>query len=157
MSVNQLAEDPGLSQTLGGERLRAIAQPRYLVGVAALFGVYLGAAKIGIGLDVAHGVITPVWAPSGIALAVLVLFGLRFWPAVALGAFAANGTSGVSVLLAAGIAAGNTLEAAGGAYLLHRVAFRPSLGRVRDVLSFVVLVGSAAPSSPRPTEPRCST
>jgi signal transduction histidine kinase len=141
MSVNQLAEGPGLSQTLGGEGLRAIAQPRYLVGVAALFGVYLGAAKIGIGLDVAHGVITPVWAPSGIALAVLVLFGLRFWPGVALGAFAANGTSGVSVLLAAGIAAGNTLEAAGGAYLLHRVAFRPSLGRVKDVLSFVVLGG----------------
>jgi integral membrane sensor domain MASE1 len=41
------------------------------------------AAKLGLELSVAHGVITPVWAATGIAIAALVLFGTRFWPAVA--------------------------------------------------------------------------
>ena len=55
-----------------------------------LFGAYVVAARLGIELSVAHGVITPVWAPTGIALAALVLFGRRLWPAVALGALVAN-------------------------------------------------------------------
>ena len=100
---------------------------------------YVAAAKIGLELSVADGVITPVWPPSGIALAALLLFGRRLWPAVALGAFVSNATSGVSPELAAAIAIGNTLEALAGATLLRRVGFRTSLERVRDVLALVVL------------------
>jgi integral membrane sensor domain MASE1 len=81
----------------------------------ALAGLYVGAAKLGIELSVSEGVITPVWAPTGIALAALVLFGLRFWPAVAVGAFVANATSGASLAEAAAITFGNTLEAVVGA------------------------------------------
>jgi integral membrane sensor domain MASE1 len=40
-----------------------------------VIGAYVGAAELGINLDVAHGVITPVWAPSGIALAALLILG----------------------------------------------------------------------------------
>jgi PAS domain S-box-containing protein len=106
--------------------------------VAAVFIAYVSAAKLGIELSVAHGVITPVWAPTGIALAALVLYGLRLWPAVALGAFVANATSGAAPLDAAFISVGNTLEAVvGGALLLH-VGFRPALDRVRDVFSLIV-------------------
>jgi PAS domain S-box-containing protein len=109
---------------------------------AALFLVigsaYLGAAKLGINLDVARGVITPVWAPSGIALAALLLLGVRYWPAVALGAFFANVTSDASVAVAAGISIGNTLEAVGGALLVRRLGFRPELDRVRSVISLAL-------------------
>jgi PAS domain S-box-containing protein len=104
-----------------------------------LFGVYVAAARIGIELSVAHGVITPVWAPTGIALAALVLYGRRLWPAVALGAFVANATSGASVPEAAFIAVGNTLEAVVGRELLVRANFRPALDRVRDVLALIFL------------------
>ena len=110
--------------------------PLVLAGVA---GLYIGAAKLGIELPVAHGVITPVWAPSGIALVALVLLGPRAWPAVALGAFVANATSGASVAVAVAIAVGNTLEAVAGSVLLRRVGFRPALDRVRDVLALVGL------------------
>src|SRR5918999_2918818 len=82
---------------------------------ALLVAAYFATAKLGIELSVAHGVITPVWAPTGISLAALVLFGYRLWPAVALGAFLANATSDVSVGVAIGIALGNTLEALIGA------------------------------------------
>jgi len=111
---------------------------RYWLGVLGIASAYVAAAKLGLDLSVAHGVITPVWAPSGIALASLVLFGRRFWPAVALGALIANATSGADPLVAAGIAVGNTLEAVVGAYLLERAGFRPSLDRVRHVLQLVV-------------------
>jgi PAS domain S-box-containing protein len=112
---------------------------RLLLTLAAVAGAYIGAGKFGIGLSVAHGVITPVWAPSGIALAALLVLGPRAWPAVAVGAFVANVTSGAGAAVAAGIAAGNTLEPVVGAYLLRRIGFRPSLARVRDVLALVVL------------------
>jgi PAS domain S-box-containing protein len=105
----------------------------------ALVAVYVGAAKLGIESSVAHGVITPVWAPTGIALAALVLFGLRLWPAVALGAFIANAISGASLGEAAVISVGNTLEAVVGTVLLRRVGFRPQMDRVRDVLALVFL------------------
>jgi PAS domain S-box-containing protein len=104
-----------------------------------LAAVYIATAKLGIELSVAHGVITPVWAPTGLALAVLFVFGSRLWPGVALGAFIANATSDVSVGVAAALAVGNTLEAVVGAALLRRARFDASLERVRDVLALVVL------------------
>ena len=110
-----------------------------LLLAAAVAGFYVAAAKVGLELSVAHGVITPVWAPTGIALAALVLFGRRLWPAVALGALVANGISGASIGEAAVISVGNTLEAVVGATLLARVGFRPALERVSDVLALIVL------------------
>jgi PAS domain S-box-containing protein len=103
-----------------------------------LSGAYVGTAKVGIELPVAHGVITPVWAPSGISLAALLILGLRYWPAVAVGAFVANATSDASAAVAAGIAVGNTLEAVVGAALVRRLGFRARLDRVRAVLALVV-------------------
>ena len=116
-----------------------LADPGFLLRCAVVTALYVGAAKVGLGLSVAHGVITPVWAPSGIALAALIVLGPRVWPAVALGAFIANATSDVSVWVAAAIAVGNTLEAVVGAFLLRQVGFRRSLERARDVLALVLL------------------
>jgi PAS domain S-box-containing protein len=120
---------------------RARSSSGYAIRLAAVAVAYVGAARLGIELSVAHGVITPVWAPTGIALAALVLFGPRLWPAVALGAFIANATSGASLAEAASISVGNTLEAVVGATLLRRVGFRPALDRVRDVFALIVLAG----------------
>jgi PAS domain S-box-containing protein len=117
----------------------AVAQPGYWLGLAGLSGAYVATAKLGINLSVAHGVITPVWAPSGISLVALLLFGRRLWPAVALGALIANATSGADPAVAAAIALGNTLEALVGASLLRRIGFRTSLERVHDVLALVAL------------------
>jgi PAS domain S-box-containing protein len=129
-------------------RLQGLLEPRRerlrdAVLMAALFGAYVGSAKVGIELSVAHGVITPVWAPTGISLAALFLYGPRLWPAVALGALVANATSGASGLDSVFIAAGNTLEALVGSVLLRRVGFRPALDRVRDIF-LLVLLGAVA-------------
>src|SRR6478735_5474503 len=79
------------------------ARARHALELAALAGVYFGAAKFGLKLSVAHGVITPVWPPAGIAIAALVLRGPRLWPAIAVGALVSNATSGVSIGVATAI------------------------------------------------------
>ena len=132
-SPRRLAEAATLRQRMRSHRVQ-----RVLVGILVA-AAYVGAAKVGLELSVARGVVTPVWAPAGIALVALVLFGRGLWPAVALGAVIANATSGASLLEAGAISVGNTLEAVVACALLQRVGFRPALGRVRDVLALVVL------------------
>jgi signal transduction histidine kinase len=118
---------------------------RYALSAATLAGAYVAAAKLGIELSVARGVITPVWAPTGIAIAGLLLLGRRLWPAVLVGAFVANAISGASLGEAAGISIGNTLEAAVGATLLARAEVHPALDRVRDVAGLLILGAAASP------------
>jgi integral membrane sensor domain MASE1 len=109
-----------------------------LVGLLA--AIYVAAAKLGLSLAPMHKSVSLVWPPTGIALAALLLFGYRLWPGIALGAFLINASTGVGLAVAAGIAAGNTLEALAGTYLLRRLTrFRPSLERPHDVLGLVAL------------------
>ena len=103
----------------------------YVLQVAIVSAVYFGGAKLGLNLAVGHGVITPVWPPTGIAIAALLLLGPRVWPAVAIGALLGNATSGVSFWVATGIAVGNTLEALVAVYLLRRFSV-PEILRARS-------------------------
>src|SRR5213080_4321608 len=113
---------------------------RYPTRLVAVAIGYLGAAKLGLLAAVAQKVVSSAWPPSGVALAALLLLGLRYWPGIAVGAFLLNWTSGVPAGGAAGIALGNTLEAVCAVWLLRRlVAFRPSLDRLRDVVGLVTL------------------
>ena len=105
---------------------------------------YFVTAKLGLALDPIGGFATLVWPPTGIALAVLARKGTGLWPAVALGAFAANLSSGAAWPVAAGIAAGNTLEALLGARLLARFGGAGPLRR----LSHAVALLAAALCSP---------
>ncbi len=112
-----------------------------LARILALGAVYYASARLGLMLDAVAGVATPVWPPSGLSLAALLLFGYRVWPGIALGAFFANFHVGQPWGVALGIAVGNTLEPVLGATLLRRVGFRPDLERLRDVLALVFLAG----------------
>jgi len=106
----------------------------------AVTAVYAIAAIGGLAYAVVGSSVTLIWAPSGIALAALLVFGYRMAWGVALGAFLANAWTGIPLLAAAGIACGNTLEALIGAFLLLRMAhFHRELDRRRDVLALVVL------------------
>ena len=114
-----------------------------LLGTAITIA-YVASARLGLALSVAQGNATPVWAPTGIAIASLVLFGRRMWPAIALGAFIANVATPISPVAALGIALGNTAEAYVAAVLLSQFGFREELDRVKDV---ALLVGLAAIAS----------
>ena len=112
------------------------------IGITAL---YLAAAKAGLAQAVVGSTVSLAWAPSGIALAALLLYGWRMAFAVALGAFLANAGTGVPMVAAGSIAAGNTLEALVGAWLLARFpGFDVGLRTRRDVLALIVLAAFLA-------------
>ena len=109
--------------------------------ILALTVLYVAAGKLGLRLAFIHANATAVWPPSGIALAALLLIGARVWPAVALGAFLVNVTTAGSVATSIGIAAGNTLEALLGAWLVNRFAGgRYAFERAQDIFAFTVAV-----------------
>ena len=97
------------------------------------------AAKFGLSLAFATKQVTALWPPTGIALAALLLRGYRVWPGIWVGAFAINALVGDSLLVAAGMAVGNTLGPLVAVLALRRfTAFAPALARVRDVLALVL-------------------
>ena len=111
--------------------------------VVALTALYVVAARAGLQLDAVSGFATLVWAPSGIALAALLIRGYRVWPAIALGALIANVWAGAPIPVAIGIAAGNTLEAFAAAYALQRIpGFRRSLDRLIDAFAFIIVAAA---------------
>jgi signal transduction histidine kinase len=117
----------------------------YLFKIAGLTGVYFAAGKLGLLYATVGQSVTLVWAPTGIALACLLLYGPRLWPAIALGAFLVNATTpGVPVLAALGMAIGNTLEALLGVYLLYRFGFKNAMDRLRDVLLLMALAAGVS-------------
>ena len=92
-----------------------------LIGVAVC-ATYILAAKLSLRLATVHPSASPFWPPSGLAMVTLLLLGLRYWPAIFVGAFLANVTTAGSVLTSLGIGAGNCLEAVAAAYLVSRFA-----------------------------------
>jgi two-component system CheB/CheR fusion protein len=114
-----------------------------MLGVLAVAAVYFGAARLGLSMAFLAEQVSPVWPPTGIALAALLLFGRRYWPGITLGALMANAMTNAPLPTACGIAVGNTLEAVVGAALLERVDFRTSLERVRDVAALIVFAALA--------------
>jgi signal transduction histidine kinase/ActR/RegA family two-component response regulator len=130
---------------MGGAYQRLNPVSFWVFGLPVLTGVYVASARLGLSLATSAEQVSAVWPPTGIALAAMLLLGYRAWPAIMLGAFLANFTTHESAATALGIAAGNTLEAVAGAWLLRRIAqFDASLARLTDVLALVVLAAAVS-------------
>lgn len=116
---------------------------RYAAILAVLVLSYFVTGKFGLSLAFTNQSTSLVWPPAGIALAALLLFGYRYWPAVFLGAFWVNATTAGSAVSCAAIAAGNTLEALAAAYLINRyTGGGPRIfDRAQNILRFAVLAG----------------
>ncbi|MFI0806581.1 MASE1 domain-containing protein [Streptomyces echinatus] len=107
--------------------------------ICVLAALYTASARAGLLQQLVRGQVTPLWPPSGIALAGLLLCGPRVWPGVALGAFLANVGLGPSVPGVLAITAGNTLAPVCSYLLLRRTGFRVELDRLRDALALIFL------------------
>ncbi|GAA2164278.1 serine phosphatase RsbU (regulator of sigma subunit) [Humibacillus xanthopallidus] len=104
---------------------------------------YYASARLGLGLSLVDANVTPLWPPTGVAVAAMLVLGRRMWPAVALAALAVNVPISETVLAAAVTAVGNTLAPYLAVVLLDRVDFRRDLGRLRDALA-IIFVGALA-------------
>jgi PAS domain S-box-containing protein len=108
--------------------------------IAIVAGLYFLAAKLGLSLAFLNASVSPVWPPTGVAIALVLWLGYRSAPGVLLGALIANYMlTDVPLATAAGISAGNTLEAITAVYLVRRfVGSGSPFNRAIDVLKFVV-------------------
>ncbi|MDX3311839.1 MASE1 domain-containing protein [Streptomyces sp. ME08-AFT2] len=124
---------------VGTEDLRRPAGFVVLTSAVAL--CYYAAGRLGLlrELVVEGAVFTPIWPPTGVAVACLLLFGLRCAPGIALGALLVimSLTSLRPVVI--GNLVGNTAAPVCAYLLLRRVGFRNDLARLRDGLALVFL------------------
>lgn len=120
----------------------AVGEPpksaRYLVEILLFALAYLAIGQLGRLAVVSGQAVSSAWLPAGLAVAVLLRFGPRLWPGVALGAFVTGWVS-LPITTAAGIALGSTLQAATGCWLLQRAGFNQAMARLRDVALLVTL------------------
>jgi PAS domain S-box-containing protein len=117
-----------------------------LAVAASLAAIYFAFGKLGLMFSLMRPSITPVWPPSGIAVAGLLVFGYRVWPGIFLGALAIELTTPCGLGTAFGVAVGNTLESLAAAWLANRFAGgRDFFMHPLSVLKFAVLVGVISP------------
>jgi two-component system, NarL family, sensor histidine kinase FusK len=124
--------------------------------LALIFTTYYLAGRLGLRLAIVYPIASPIWPPTGVALAALLIWGYRMWPAVFAGSFLVNAVQFslsyhghsfwlreiVDPLL---IASGNTCEALLGAYLVDWFANgRRAFEKTDDTLRFAALGGLGA-------------
>jgi len=116
----------------------------HYIGSIILFAIiHYGAVRIGLQMAFVQQNISPVWPPSGIAIAVLLIFGPRMWPGIALSVFIGSLFDGSVPVIAFGLALANTIESLIAVWLLRKVKFDSSITRVYDVISLAFSCGIA--------------
>ena len=114
----------------------------YLVGVVGFAGAYYVAAQAGYALQFT-GSISAIWPPVGLAVGVLYLWGLRWWPGIVIGdLLSAESLSPLHTALA--LAAANLAEALVATILLRRlIGRRAKLDRVEQIGWMLVAIAPA--------------
>ncbi|EGF89576.1 sensory box protein [Asticcacaulis biprosthecium C19] len=135
--------------------LKSFAQT-YGATFCILVLLYIVTGKLGLLLAVPPGYATFIWPPSGIALGFLLLHGRRLWPAVWLGSCLLNAYNGgvwspeagwqtSKLIIAAGIAAGSTLQAVAGYVMVKKLLGLPlKIDRFADLAKLFLLTGPLA-------------
>jgi integral membrane sensor domain MASE1 len=111
------------------------------LGVAV---AYFALAKLGLSLASINPSASPIWPPTGFALATVILTGNRAGVAIFLAALLANATTAGSIFTSSAIALGNAAEALVGGYLIRRWSEGPHTFDSPAGVARFALVSSAA-------------
>ncbi|MGA7388441.1 MAG: MASE1 domain-containing protein [Pseudolabrys sp.] len=98
----------------------------YLLELIVVAASYFGLAAANLLAPSINPAMTPLWPPTGIALALVLLRGNQIWPAILVGSFAPYLIAGRSVLEAGSIGIGTLLAAFSGASLISRWSNGPN-------------------------------
>ena len=108
-------------------------------GLALLYALLIQFCLANLTVD---GNISPIWLPSGLGLAALIIGGKKYWPGIFIGAMAAYLAVGRSLPVSFFIALSNVAEPLLAVWLLSRLMrFDYSLQRARDYL-LLILIGA---------------
>ena len=92
----------------------------YVLELVMVVASYFGLAQLELVLPSINPTATPLWPPSGFALALLLLRGYRIWPAILLGSFFSHAMVARSFLAAGFVGVGTLFAALAGASLISR-------------------------------------
>jgi signal transduction histidine kinase len=127
-----------LFQTERGRKIKPILTDA--IKVFALAALYHLAARLGLSMAYVQANTSPVWPPTGIGLAALLILGSRYWPGITLGVLLGSLLTGAPLNLAVGMSIGNTLEAVVAVYCLDKiVGLHRDMDRIRDVVGLVLV------------------
>ena len=128
-----------MAAVVGIQELRRPAL--YALQTLAVAACYFAAGRLGLmrELVVQGVVVTPIWPPTGVAVACLLIFGMRSLLGITLGVLLV--VMSITSLQPAviGTIAGNTAAPVCAYLMLRRVGFRTDLSRVRDGVALVFL------------------
>lgn len=118
---------------------------RNLALATIIVGGYFLLGKLGLNLATINSNTSPIWPASGFAAGMLIIFGVRYWPAVFIASFLVNYTIQTPMFSSTLMAAGNTLEA-----ILAAVLFVPAKNwfnkiRLRRIAGAVFVVAAFTP------------
>jgi PAS domain S-box-containing protein len=103
----------------------AISPPKSAKDLAqSLFvvsGMFL-AGQLGLRITDLHPPVSPVWPPTGVAIAALILLGYRIWPELLVASFLICESASTPLKASVAISIGETVSVLAGAYLIKKFA-----------------------------------
>ena len=129
-----------MTKTYQSQRAQIKSIAIYLAKILILAVIYHLAARVGLKMAYVQANTSPVWPPTGIGLAALLIFGYQLWPGISLGVLVGSLLTGAPFSLALGITIGNTLEALVAVYFLKKIVdLHNELDRIQDVIGLVLV------------------
>ncbi|MGW7081612.1 MASE1 domain-containing protein [Streptomyces sp. NPDC054866] len=112
----------------------------------AVAACYYVSGRLGLHgrLTVEGVIVTPIWPPTGVALAALFVYGVAVWPGIAVGSLLIIASLTTPQLTTLVTVAGNTIAPLCAYLLLRRAGFRVGISRLRDGLALVFIGGLGA-------------
>ncbi|MER6334882.1 MASE1 domain-containing protein [Streptomyces sp. NPDC001034] len=135
-----------MAAVVGIAELRLRRPGGYVVQVLAVAALYYAFGRLGLlrELSVENAVFTPIYPPTGLSVAALLILGIGCWPGITLGALGVIVTISPPGPDLIGILFGNTAAPVCAAILLNWARFRMDLSRFRDGVALVFLGALAA-------------
>jgi len=115
-------------------------------GILALAAICFGAGRTSLFLSNVSGSVVQVWSAAGVAVAALLIWGVRLWPGIFLGTFFLCVTKAIPWPASLGIAVGDTLQGLLAAWLVQRFAAGvKAFDRTGTVFKFITLGALVSP------------
>src|SRR5438309_8116608 len=110
--------------TFGKAKISAFGSARsaatYLVELSIVAASYIGLAESALLLPAINPAATPLWPPTGFALALILLRGYRIWPAILVGSLSPYLMADRSLLELGAVGTATLLAAFAGTWLISR-------------------------------------
>ncbi|HET7649700.1 MAG TPA: EAL domain-containing protein [Gammaproteobacteria bacterium] len=125
--------------------MRILSALRYLGLVVVLSGAYYLANRLGLFLRISYGGLSPLWPAAGVGVALLWLYGLRWWPVILIGEVLSARYLGQSWVLGLSGGVSQLLEGLVATAFLTRLKVDSRFQQTRDPVLFLLFASLLPP------------